>query len=39
MDDVDKDEHVLINNLIGSGFRRNRKGLINLRSVDDLARM
>lgn len=36
---ADKSERFLENNLIGSGFRGNRKGLINLGSLDDLARM
>lgn len=39
MNQTDKGEKVLINNLIGGGFRKPRKGLINLTSVDDLARM
>lgn len=36
---VDRSERFLENNLIGTGFRRNRKGLTNLSSLDDLARM
>lgn len=39
MDQVDNGEKVLLNNLMGRGFRKPRKGLINLNSLDDLARM
>jgi hypothetical protein len=34
-----KSEKFLAQNIIGGGFRRSRKGLINLNSTDDLARM
>lgn len=37
--DVDDDEKFLARNIIGGGFRRPRKGLINLNNTDDLARM
>lgn len=37
---IDSDERFLANNIIGSGrFRTPRKGLINLKSTDDLVRM
>lgn len=40
MSDVDRDERFLAQNVIGTGrFRTPRKGLINLNSTDDLARM
>jgi hypothetical protein len=36
---VDRSEKFLARNIIGGGFRTPRKGLINLNSTDDLARM
>jgi len=36
---VDRSEKFLAQNIIGGGFRTPRKGLINLNSTDDLARM
>lgn len=36
---VERSEKFLERNLIGAGFRKPRKGLINLNSLDDLTKM